>query len=407
MRNVVGIDISKSSSEVAILCNSKVKQQFKITNDALGFIQLEHELKSLNPFPEIVFEATGIYSRRLKAFLEDHNYRYCQLNPLVAKKELDQLRPNKNDINDALGLAKSQYLLNRANTFVQNPTYKELLLLSRFYQQLTRDIVVAKNRLHRALQVTFPEIERLLSTTDGDTYWCLVEQFPHAKIIQGHSFNTLVNSVSSTIPHNISLERAEKITRKLVTLASISYPAVAFTSDLIYQVRHWANQLSSLTIEKNKTIRKMVSLAKNLPEYDILMSIPGFAETTVVSLIGELGDIRRFKTPNQINAFIGIDLRFNDSGNYKSAGCITKRGDAIARKILFKVIGNMATSAYYGHQSHINDWYQNKKRSNPSRGMKKITIGAMDRLISTIHHLVNTNQFYDYDIASKHTHSQI
>ncbi len=135
------------------------------------------------------------------------------------------------------------------------------------------------------------------------------------------------------------------------------------------------------------------------------MSIPGFAETTSVSLIGELGDIRRFKTANKLNAFIGIDLRFNDSGNYKSSGFITKRGNHLARKILFKAIGNMASSAAHNHPSHINDWYQKRKRSLSSKGTKKITIGAMDRLISTIHHLVLTNQTYDYTVATTHQHN--
>ncbi len=34
----------------------------------------------------------------------------------------------------------------------------------------------------------------------------------------------------------------------------------------------------------------MVSLAQPLPEYDILLSIPGIAETTATSIIGELGE---------------------------------------------------------------------------------------------------------------------
>ena len=37
----------------------------------------------------------------------------------------------------------------------------------------------------------------------------------------------------------------------------------------------------------------MVALAQPLPEYDILRSIPGIAEATATSIIGELGDIRR------------------------------------------------------------------------------------------------------------------
>ena len=69
----------------------------------------------------------------------------------------------------------------------------------------------------------------------------------------------------------------------------------------------------------------MIELAKPLPEYEILLSIPGIAETTATSIIGELGDIRRFQSPNQINAFIGIDLRHYESGNFLAQEHITKQ----------------------------------------------------------------------------------
>ena len=60
----------------------------------------------------------------------------------------------------------------------------------------------------------------------------------------------------------------------------------------------------------------MVALVQPLPEYDILRSIPGIAETTATSIIGELEDIRRIQSTNQINAFIGIDLRHYESGTF-------------------------------------------------------------------------------------------
>ncbi|MFX4025232.1 transposase, partial [Streptococcus suis] len=75
-----------------------------------------------------------------------------------------------------------------------------------------------------------------------------------------------------------------------------------------------------------------------LPEYDILLSIPGIAETTATSIIGELGDIRRFQSANQINAFIGIDLRHYESGNFLAKEHINNRGNPYARKILLKCI---------------------------------------------------------------------
>jgi transposase len=36
----------------------------------------------------IVFEATGIYSRPVEKFFQDHYFSYCLLNPLEAKKQM-------------------------------------------------------------------------------------------------------------------------------------------------------------------------------------------------------------------------------------------------------------------------------------------------------------------------------
>lgn len=98
---VIGIDVSKATSQVALAVDGKVVQSFKIAHDVFGFNQLNTVIMQFNTFPDIVFEVTGVYSRRLKNFLEAHNYPYTHLNPLIAKKKLNQLRPNKNDLNDA------------------------------------------------------------------------------------------------------------------------------------------------------------------------------------------------------------------------------------------------------------------------------------------------------------------
>ena len=105
----------------------------------------------------------------------------------------------------------------------------------------------------------------------------------------------------------------------------------------------------------------MVALAQPLPEYDILRSIPGIAETTATSIIGKLGDIRRLQSTNQINAFIGIDLRHYESGNFLAKEHITKRGIPYARKILFKCIHNIASPSLT-NPCHIADFYGKRKR---------------------------------------------
>ena len=144
MRTVFGIDVSKASSEVAIVINGEKIHGYTMPNDAIGFTRLLDDLKTVQK-PEIIFEATGVYSRRLQAFLEENGYAYTQLNPLEAKKQLDSLRVRKTDKIDAETLAISQFVLNRKPTYIQEEVYQELRDLSRFYQNLTEDIVRTKN----------------------------------------------------------------------------------------------------------------------------------------------------------------------------------------------------------------------------------------------------------------------
>ena len=82
---VFGIDASKASSEVAILINGEKVHSYTILNDAIGFNRLLGDLKTVHQ-PEIVFEATGVYSCCLQAFFEDNSYAYTGLNPLESQK---------------------------------------------------------------------------------------------------------------------------------------------------------------------------------------------------------------------------------------------------------------------------------------------------------------------------------
>lgn len=109
--------------------------------------------------------------------MENNSYPYVRLNPLEAKKQLDQLRVRKTDKINAEKLASSQFILHRKPTYIQDKVYQELHDLGRFYQNLTEDIVRFRNRLHKVLQITFPELESFLSTPTGEQYWNLVSLF--------------------------------------------------------------------------------------------------------------------------------------------------------------------------------------------------------------------------------------
>ncbi|NTQ68244.1 IS110 family transposase, partial [Enterococcus faecium] len=70
-------------------------------------------------------------------------------------------------------------------------------------------------------------------------------------------------------------------------------------------------------------------------------TFPGIGALTAALLLGELGDITRFETHKQLNAFVGIDIRRYQSGKYTGQDRINKRGNPKARKIIFFTIRNM------------------------------------------------------------------
>ena len=400
MRTVFGIDVSKASSEVAILVNGEKVHGYTMPNDCIGFSRLLSDLDFVYR-PEVIFEATGVYSRRLQTFLENNDYTYTRLNPLEAKKQLDSLRVRKTDKIDAEKLALSQFSLNRKPSYVQKSVYQELRDLSRFYQNLTEDIVRTKNRLHKALQVTFPELETLLSAPTGKQYWSLVTAFPSKDFILDWSEADLTKVIRQSTAKRMSDKRVSYLVTKLLELAKQSYCAVKKASPMIEEVRYYAQELLRLTERRQVTLDNMIELAQPLPEYDILLSIPGIAETTATSIIGELGDVRRFQSANQINAFIGNDLRHYESGIYLAQEHITKRGNPYARKILFKTIHNITTAGHY-HPCHIAEFYEKRKRQSQVISTKSATIAAMHRLIRTIHYLIVHNKLYNYDLAKSH-----
>lgn len=398
MKVIFGIDVSKSTSTVCTLIND-IKTITTITNDRPGFLQLLNDLKAFAQHPQIIFEATGVYSRRLQTFLDDYGYGYVVLNPLKAKKEMDLgLRHNKTDRTDAYHLALIQKLYHHPVSQLQAEQYHQLNALSRFYDQLTTDIVMAKNRLHKVLQFTFPEIESLFSTAKGFNYWSIVKMYPHCELVNVSTKLEIYNKLIE-LP-GFQDKKAKKFTSNLISLARKAYPVASCNSVESAETRYYAQRLIDLNNQRQDLVNQMVKIAKNLPNRDleILESIPGIAQTTAVRILGELGDLRRFSNPNKINAFIGIDPGRYQSGELDTSLSITKHGNAVARKILYRAIGQI-DQASKTQSCHIADYYENKKLSSQTIGFKKIAIASIHKLIRTMYALISNDQLYDYDVA--------
>jgi transposase len=66
-----------------------------------------------------------------------------------------------------------------------------------------------------------------------------------------------------------------------------------------------------------------------------LMTIPGVELTTAATLHAAIGDVRRFESPRQLVAYLGLDPKVRQSGSDEARlGRISKRGSRNARRVL-------------------------------------------------------------------------
>jgi transposase len=86
-------------------------------------------------------------------------------------------------------------------------------------------------------------------------------------------------------------------------------------------------------------LARMNELAKKLPEYDTVRSMPGVGDVMAPRLIAEIGDISRFHSAKALVAYAGIDAPPFQSGSFSGTNRhISKRGSPTLRKTGYEIM---------------------------------------------------------------------
>lgn len=404
MKHVIAFDVSMGKSYMVIYNGLKkciYEAEIKHTKPEFEKLRalIDELIEGYEDQPYIVFESTGVYSRQLERFMRDNYYSYFLLNPLEAKKQCDALRIHKTDKSDAHQLALTHFSVSRRETNGTDTLFQQLKSLSRFYSELDDELSVTRSRMHKVIQLTFPELEKLF-TIKSDLFLNIVQLFPHPDFVQGLSKTIIKNKIRANTNKNISGAMAEKKAIALIEASQQSYPAVSSSDVLCEQLRSYARRYQELLQQKEQCIIDMVQLAEKRSEYKVILSFPGIGPNTAVRLIAEIGDIHRFENNKQLNAYAGIDIRRFQSGKTYFKDKINKRGNKHLRKLLFLIIQNMIKQRRYG-RNHIVEYYDKLKTQPYNKCHKVASIACVNKLLKNIFFLISHNMNYDYGLASK------
>ncbi|EME8239067.1 IS110 family transposase, partial [Enterococcus faecium] len=299
---------------------------------------------------------------------------------------------------DAHRLAQTHLKNQRQPKEVQSNFYLEMRDLARFYQEIEKKITRLRMDLHNCLQLTFPELEQFFSNRLTPYALTLIRLFPHPDFVLASTRTKIKNKLINETRKKISANRAEQKADQIIHYAQCAYPAVEKDSIHCQKTIYYAELLQDLLEQKKALATQMIKKAEGSPCFLLYQTFPGIGALTAALLLGELGDITRFKTHKQLNAFVGIDIRRYHSGKYTGQDRINKRGNPKARKIIFFIIRNMIRQQRAA-PNHIVDYYYKLKKQPIPKKEKVATVACMNKLLKCMHAMVRAHTEYDYAYA--------
>ena len=345
--NVVGIDVSKGKSMVAIMrpFGEIVAKPFEVHHTADELSELADYLKSLEGEVRVVLEYTGRYYQPIARYLHDAGLFVSVVHAkLIHDFGNNSIRRVKTDKADAVKIA-NYGLANWVLLQQYTPEDDIRLLLktcNRQYNQYMKLRVSAKNNLIAILDQTFPDINTMFSSpprADGsETCIDFVEKFWHCEIIASMSKTKFTTQYSKWCLkhgyHRSELKAAELYHFACKQVATL--PPTDGTKVLIAQA---VAQVKSISMSLVSIKKQMQQHASVLPEYPAVLAMRGVGETLGPQLIAEIGDVRRFPRKSSLVAFAGVDAPPFQSGAFQSTNrSISKRGSPALRKALFQVM---------------------------------------------------------------------
>jgi transposase len=104
-----------------------------------------------------------------------------------------------------------------------------------------------------------------------------------------------------------------------------------------------------------------------------LQTLRGVGLLTAVTLVAELGDLRRFRSPRELMAYVGLVPREASSGSRRRRGGVTKTGNGHVRHVVVEA------AWHYRHPPRVAGLLRRRQAGQPE-AIKAISWKAQDRL---------------------------
>ena len=339
---LVGIDVAKDKHYAffGTATGKTFLRRLVFENNLEGFRKLlvqAEAMKVQGGLKKVVFgmEPTANYHKPLGEHLIRCGHRVVLVSGVAAhenRKTLDG-RWDTNDTRDAANVAdlvsQGKCLFYEFPIGVLQDLRNLLSLKRRFKRQEHGYRVRIRNHL---LAKYFPELDRYYrqseSTSLAIVHWCL-----DPSVLAGLEYKRFVEMVAPGKRREFQENRLQAIWKLAVdSVGCEAGPTVEFEAQVMVEgLKQIRDALRSIE-------EKIQEICCQFPEYEYLLSIPGFGPDVSSKVLGAVGDPFRFQNGKQVLKLAGLDLNAERSGKSSDLArpVISKKGKADLRYALYQ-----------------------------------------------------------------------
>lgn len=340
---LVGVDVAKNDHHAFFgTPNGKtLRKNLVFDNSINGFETLRslaRDIRNQHGLVEVVYglEPTASYHKPLAEYLirQDEHVVYVSNVAVAKNRALLDGRWDKNDKKDAANVAD---LVGQGRCLyydVPEEGLRELRSLIGFRIRLKKEEHALRMRLrNNVFAQFFPELDKLYikAGQPDDLVLAIAEHCLDPREIAGMEFDAFLKLIST---RKIRIEQERRL-RELWEFANKSAGCRVHDAAR-WEAKSLVSQLKSVreTVKGNEQL--MAAAARKFPEYECLLSMPGFGPIVSAMVLAAIGNPSRFNSRKQVLRLAGLDLSAERSGKNSDSAkpVISKQGKAALRYAL-------------------------------------------------------------------------
>jgi transposase len=357
---IVGIDIAKDRHHAffGTATGKTLLKRLVFENTKEGFEKLlvhAEAVKAEHALEQTVFglEPTADYHKPLGEFLIGEGHRVVLVSGVGVKRNRELLdgRWDKHDTKDSANVAD---LISQGKClFYDAPPLplRELKALVSLKRRLKKQEHGIKARIRNHLLAQyFPELDRYYGQSESNALavvrWCL-----NPSVIAAMDYRHFAQLIA---PQTRSIAQQERL-RSIWQRARDSIGCKAGEA-LAFEATVMVEELEHIREVIRATDQKIEEICIQFPEYQFLLTIPGFGPDVSSKVLAAIGDPFRFTTGSQVLKMAGLDLSADRSGKTSDAATpvLSKKGKADLRYALYQAAliassRNRYFMTYYTH----------------------------------------------------------